>query len=106
MDFQEIISKALKLRERYAELELELYGEEWSREEIALGFVGDVGDLMKLVTANEGKRDIDNKESKLAHELVDCLWSIIILANKYDVDLEKSFIENINELEEKVNKEL
>jgi NTP pyrophosphatase (non-canonical NTP hydrolase) len=104
MELKEIISRALEIRTKYEDLEKQKYGKEWNREEIALGFVGDVGDLMKLIVANEGKRDIENKEEKLKHELTDCLWSIIILADKYDIDLEQSFLKNMNELEKNIGK--
>jgi len=106
MEFQEIIEKALDLREKYAELEKKMYGEEWSREEIALGFVGDVGELMEYVVANEGKRNKEDKEEKLAHELSDCLWSILILADKYNIDLEKAFNDNMARLEKDIEKKL
>ncbi len=64
------------------------------------------GDLMKLVTAKEGVRVIENVDKKLAHELSDCLWSIIILADQYGIDLEKSFQEAMNSLEKSLQKEL
>ena len=64
-----------------------------------LGFAGDVGDLAKLVVAENGKRRIENSKEKLEHELSDCLWSVIVLATLHDVDLEKSFLKTMNELE-------
>src|SRR3569833_1033846 len=67
------------------------HGRPWTREELALGFVGDVGDLAKLVQAMEGVRAIPDAKTKLAHELADCLWSLMTLADAYDVDLEQAF---------------
>ena len=60
-------------------------------EELALGFVGDVGDLVKLISAENGKRKILNSRAMLEHELADCLWSVIVLSQTHGVDLEKSF---------------
>ena len=74
-------------------------GRPWSAEEVALGFVGDVGDLMKLVQAAEGVRTIPDARAKLGHELADCLWSVMVLARLYDVDLEANFLSLMNELE-------
>ena len=51
MDFQDIIDRGLTIRKLYEEKEKQLYGSVWTCEEIALGFVGDVGDLAKLVVA-------------------------------------------------------
>jgi NTP pyrophosphatase (non-canonical NTP hydrolase) len=99
MDFQNIIDRALTIRRLYEEKERQLYGSPWTREEIALGFVGDVGDLAKLVMAENGKREIENSKEKLEHELADCLWSVIVLAKLHDVDLEETFLETMEKLE-------
>ena len=65
-----------------------------------LGFVGDVGDLAKLVIAENGKREIENSKEKLEHELADCLWSLIVLAKLYNVDLKQSFWITMEQLED------
>lgn len=98
-DFAELIDRASKVRELYAKYEKLQYGRSWTREEIMLGFVGDVGDLAKLALANEGVRHIDDSQSKIAHELSDRLWSIIVLAELYDIDLEAAFLQTMDELE-------
>lgn len=74
----------------------------WSREEVMQGFVGDVGDLMKLVMAKSGVRSADDLDAKLAHELADCLWSILTLARLYDMDLEKEFFTTMSGIETKL----
>jgi NTP pyrophosphatase (non-canonical NTP hydrolase) len=101
--FSDLEKSALQLNELYEQLELKKYGRIWSTEELALGFVGDVGDLAKLIQANAGIRDIDDVKAKLGHELSDCLWSIIVLANKCGVDLEAEFVRNTGELCEYVS---
>ena len=98
MEFQMLIDEALTVRKEYEEKEKQLYGSPWTREEIALGFVGDVGDLAKLVLAENGKRKIANSKEKLGHELSDCLWSIIVLSKLHDIDLETSFMKTMKEL--------
>jgi NTP pyrophosphatase (non-canonical NTP hydrolase) len=99
MDFQSIIDRGLEIRKLYEEKEKQLYGSAWTSEEIALGFVGDVGDLAKLVIAENGKRNIENSKQKLEHELADCLWSLVVLAHAHQVDLESSFMNTMNELQ-------
>ena len=99
MDFKKIIDRAIEIRKQYEREEIQLYGSRWTGEEIALGFVGDVGDLTKLILAENGKRNIENSKDKLAHELSDCLWSVIILAHAHEIDLEGSFLDTMNELE-------
>jgi len=99
MEFENIIKRALEVREKYGQYEREKSGREWTGPEILQGFVGDVGDLSKLILAKEGRRDIQDVDAKLAHELSDCLWSIIVLADKYDVNLEQSFLKTMDELD-------
>ncbi len=97
--FKDLSDRAWRVRQLYARLETLRYGRAWTAPEVALGFVGDVGDLAKLVQAKEGVRDIDDVQAKLAHELADCLWSVMTLARLYDVDLEASFLATMDELE-------
>jgi NTP pyrophosphatase (non-canonical NTP hydrolase) len=99
MDFQELSRRAFAVREMYRAYEQKRYGATWSNEELALGFMGDVGDLAKLVMACNGRRNIPDARSKLAHELADCLWSIIILAEVHGVNLEEAFLKTMDDLE-------
>jgi NTP pyrophosphatase (non-canonical NTP hydrolase) len=102
MEFKDLIERALEIRQQYAQLEQQMYGRAWTAEEIALGFVGDVGDLAKLIMAASGVRHIPDARQKLAHELADCLWSVIVLADALDVDLEQAFFETMDELEQHI----
>ena len=98
MEFKDVVAIAKDVRASYHIFETKFAGKPWSREQIAQGFVGDVGDLMKLIMAKEGIRAIDDVDAKLAHELSDCLWSILVLADKYGIDLESEFTKNMQEL--------
>jgi NTP pyrophosphatase (non-canonical NTP hydrolase) len=95
--------RALRVHDLYDDLNLKARGRTWTREEFALGFVGDVGDLAKLVMAAEGARTVTGS---LGHELADCLWSVLILAHKYEVDLAGEFDKTMDELEEWIEGEL
>ncbi len=98
MDFKTLTDHALSIRGKYAKLEKAQYGREWTGEELFLGFMKDVGDLAKLIQAKEGIRRVEDIDTALGHELADCLWSIIVLADKYGVDLEASFIKTMDKL--------
>ena len=106
MDFQDISNKALDIRNKYIQLEKKKYGCEWTREQIAQGFANDVSDLMKLLIQKSTAPNTLDINKKIAHELSDCLWSIIILANKHNINLEQSFLITMTELEEKIESEL
>ena len=106
MNFSDLEKSALQLNELYEQLEAKRYGRVWTLQELALGFVGDVGDLAKLIQAHAGVRTIDDCKAKLGHELSDCLWSILILANKCGIDLEAEFVRNTSEISDYVSNEL
>ena len=59
MELKEATASAKELRELYAALEAKRHGRSWNVEEIALGFVGDVGDLAVLVLADRLDVDIE-----------------------------------------------
>jgi NTP pyrophosphatase (non-canonical NTP hydrolase) len=99
MDFDEMRARARGVRAQYAAMETARYGRAWSREEIMLGFLGDVGDLAKLVQGKEGVRPRDDLDEALAHELADCLWCVLTLADAYDVDLEAAFASTMDDLD-------
>jgi NTP pyrophosphatase (non-canonical NTP hydrolase) len=100
MDFEDMRERARAVRSRYAEVEATTYGRSWTTEEVMLGFLGDVGDLAKLVQGKAGVRPRADLDEALAHELADCLWSVLTLADAYDVDLAAAFTSTVDELEE------
>jgi len=102
MDFKQIINRALEIREKYSELEKRKYGQEWTRRQIIQGFVGDVKDLVELVELREKSQKKGEIDKKIAHELADCLWSVLVIADKYNVNIEKSFFRTMNELEKRI----
>jgi hypothetical protein len=73
------------IRVHYGQLELAKYGEEWKTLEQLDGTKGDLGKLSKLETGRRGLRDGFSPEA-LSHELVDCLWSLVIVADSAGVD--------------------
>jgi len=104
MELSQLSACAMQIRQCFAAHEQRRTGRTWTREEIMQGFVGDVGDLMKLVMAKAGARQIEEVDRKLAHELSDCLWSVLVLAKLYEVNLEKEFFTTMTEVELKLAK--
>ncbi len=72
----------------------------WTPAEIAQGFSADTGALNKLVMMHAGLREKSpDLPARLAHELADCLWSILILADAHAINLETAFHQTMNSLE-------
>ena len=89
----------MEIAQRYDEHNLATRGRTWTREETMLGFVGDVGDLAKLVMAAEGARSDVGGRDALEHELADCLWAVLVLAHRFDVDLPAAYLRTMDEIE-------
>jgi NTP pyrophosphatase (non-canonical NTP hydrolase) len=105
MQFEDLTRRAVAVREQYDELNAAVRGVVWSEQNLMSGFVGDVGDLSKIIMAKHGLRAMDNIDTKLAHELSDCLWSVLVLADKYGVDLAAEFMKTMDQLETRIAKE-
>ena len=89
----------MDLRRQYEKKELQLYGAASTSEVIAQGFSGDVNNLVKLIMVEPGKRAIANSKEKLESQLAHCLWSVIVLAKMHNIELEQSFMEAMDRLE-------
>lgn len=105
MNLNDLINKAKDIRDKYSKIETKVSGKPWGVSERMQGFVGDVGDLMKLVMAKNKLRKGEDVDAKLAHELADCLWSILLIADELGIDLEKEFFKNMDNLEKRIENE-
>lgn len=101
-DLNELLKRAEEIRAKYDEANAKNGKEAWRIRDYAMGFVGDVGDLQKLIMAKENLRDIEDVDYKLGKELADCLWAIMIIANYYNVDLEKQFVMTMDIIEARI----
>lgn len=106
MQLSALSARAQAIRQLYDEQARRDGRRPWTAAEFAQGFAGDVGDLMKLVMAKQGLRPAPSGkpdlDAALAHELADCLWSVLVLAETYGVDLESAFTRTMDSLESKL----
>ncbi len=106
MNFDDIQKRAVEIRNKYDELNQEKRNVTWNEQQLMAGFVGDVGDLSKIIMAKHGLRAMDNVDEKLAHELSDCLWSVLVLASKYNINLSAEFMKTMDELDKRIDDDL
>ena len=106
MKYEDLLKRAVEIRNSYDELNQKKRNITWSNQDIMAGFVGDVGDLSKIMMAKHGLRDMEDVDTKLAHELADCLWSVLVLASKYNINLDEEFMKTMDELDEGIDGEL
>ena len=102
-DINELQLLASQIRQKYDEINTKDGHSKWGGMDYGAGFVGDVGDLMKLIMAKEGRRRGENIDEKLSHELADCLWSLLIISKQYNIDLEVAFKKTMQELEARLD---
>ncbi|MEU1423377.1 nucleotide pyrophosphohydrolase [Kitasatospora sp. NPDC005751] len=105
MELSEIARRAMSIHDLYDRLNAAQRGRTWTRQDFVLGFTGDVGDLAKLAQAADGIRPVPAGRD-LGHELADCLWSVVVIAELYGVDLEAAFVTTMAQLEESITGEL
>ncbi len=99
-DFKKMTAKAVEIRSLYSQTD----PKQWEVEQVFMGLVKDIGELSKKIMIKSGYRsdsEIDIKTA-LGHELVDILYSLLVIADKTGVDLEKVFWENMTNLENKL----
>lgn len=102
MDLKNLTIKAREIKDAYSILNKKEGNKKWSKAEYLQGFIGDVGDLSKLIMAQNNFRQIENVEKKISHELPDCLWSILIIADELNINLESEFLNSMKELKKKI----
>jgi len=102
MDLKKLTKKAKEIKDAYIVLNKKEGNKKWSKSEYVQGFVGDVGDLSKLLLAKNNFRKIPDLDKKISHELSDCLWSILIIADELDIDLESEFLNSMKELKKRI----
>lgn len=74
-------------------------GKDWNPFVIVTDILEEAGEVASVVKGLEGYKPPDKPKTKemLATELSDLLYGIFILAEHYDIDLEKKFLETVNE---------
>jgi hypothetical protein len=103
MDFSKIIKRSIAIRESYHKLERQYHKNEWSVEEDALAFLTDAG-LVGRLTMSQQERwpKGGDTASELEHKLSECIWWLIVLAERMDIDIEKSLDGFLSKLEKQL----
>ncbi len=105
-NFDQIKKLSLEIKKIYEQINQKDYHKKWEIEDYTMGMIGDCGDLCKLIMAKNKLRRTKSKDlnQDIEHELVDILWSLVVMSKELDVDLEKAAITQLNKLKLGVNK--
>lgn len=86
--FSELIKRSFEIRKRYHKLERLHHKSTWTVEEDALAFLSDAGLVGRLTMAQQGRWPISDEDSPdLKHKLGECMWWLIVLAERMNVDI-------------------
>ncbi|HYI24593.1 MAG TPA: hypothetical protein VD767_04215 [Thermomicrobiales bacterium] len=100
MEFSQLQQRSREIRDRYAAANQAAGRPQWGSAEYLSGMVADIGALSTLVMVQNGFREGGaDLDSRIAHELADCLWSVIILADELDVDMEAAFFATMDQID-------
>ena len=105
MSFSKIIERSVAIRQSYHELEKQYHENEWTVEEDALAFLTDAG-LVGRLTMSQQERwpKTGDTEAELEHKLSECIWWLIVLAERMDIDIEESLDGFLTKLETMLTK--
>ena len=88
MNLSEVVERSVQIRKLYHNLEKQYHEKEWSVEEDALALLTDAGLVGRLTMSQQGRWPTNGDTvSELEHKLGECIWWIIILAERMDIDI-------------------
>jgi hypothetical protein len=100
MSISNLIKRSTRIRDQYHKMEKQYHGSEWTIEEDALAFLTDAGLVGRLTMAQQRRWPISgNEASQLEHKLSECIWWLLVLAVRMDIDIMKSLDEFLTNLE-------
>lgn len=103
MDFSKIIERSIAIRKSYHKLEEQYHGKKWSVEEDALAFLTDAGLVGRLTMSQQGRWPKGNDTvSELEHKISECIWWLVILGERMDIDINKSMDDFLTKLEKQL----
>lgn len=105
-DFASLVAQAMAVRNHYDELNAQDGKPIWDAKDVMAGFVTDMGELNEHIMAKFNlRRPVPNLDEALAHELADCLWSLIVISEKLGVNLEAEFEKTMVSLHERIERQ-
>ena len=100
MDIKKLQRITKQIKDAYADMNRKKGKEVFRAKDYADAFVGDVGDLMKILISYS-KRPTRDGYKKISHKLADCLWSILAITDELGIDIEKEYLINMEYLKQK-----
>jgi hypothetical protein len=101
-DFKKVIERSIRIRESYHQLERQHHGSEWTVEEDALAFLTDAGLIGRQTMSQQERWPTNNTDIELEHKLGECIWWLVILADRMNIDIEEATEKFLTKTEKKL----
>ncbi len=98
----QLMEQACTIRAGYHRLEEKHHGSRWTVEEDALAFLTDAALVGRLAMAQQQRWPASNSEGQLEHKLAECLWWLMVLAERMEIDLPAALHTFLDTTEQKV----
>lgn len=103
MKINEAVERSIQLREVYHRLERQYHEKEWTVEEDALAFLTDAGLVGRLTMSQQGRWPTSGETaSELEHKIGECMWWLIILAERMNIDSGEALEKFLTKTEKKL----
>ena len=103
LNFSDATKRAMGIRALYHKLEVQHHKTAWSTEEDMLDFSSDVGALARLLMASEGRWGLEGDvQAELKDKAAECLWWLLVVSDRLNVDLAEAFESFMGKVEEKL----
>lgn len=87
ISFREVVERSVEIRKLHHQLERQNHEKEWTVEEDALAFLTDAGLVGRLTMSQQGRWPTNGEtRSQLEHKLGECIWWLICLSERMDID--------------------
>lgn len=100
MSLQDLVNKTVEINNRFKG--------HFGKQGRALSLMSEVGELADAMLEYEGGKEKGTREAKgkdeVADALADILYNIFLIANHYDVDLDKEYDKVLTDIEDRLKK--
>lgn len=98
-DLNEIVRRAMEIREKYRKLELLYHNKEWSVIEDALAFLTDASLVGRNLMSVENRWPSTNDKKVLRHKIGESVWWLIVLSERSGISVIDAIDDFIRETE-------
>ena len=101
----EVVKRSVQIRKLYHKLERQYHKKKWTVEEDALAFLSDAGLVGRLTMSQQGRWPIsDATNPELQHKLGECIWWLVVLAERMDIDIQDALKCFLSKTEKQLDK--